>query len=104
MLGHPDNELACALYAKAFDLAELPEAAFNVGVLYGVVDFRGQVDRATAAKWYAAGAECDVSSCEHKYKGLMALGGDQNESVQNCRKNLAAVSRCPEVVKMFSES
>ena len=103
VLGPSDDALACALYAKAFDIANLPEAAFNVGVFHGVVGFRGEVDRATAARWYSAGVNCDLS-CESKYKGLMVLGGrdSQEDFLQFCRRNLNAVSRFPEVKKMMS--
>jgi hypothetical protein len=56
----PDLNVAKNLWAKAFDLCDLPEAAHNLGVCYGL-GHGGPVELSKAVEWYGAAKDCDLS-------------------------------------------
>jgi len=55
-----DLDVAKLLWAKAFSLCDLPEAAHNLGVCYGL-GHGGVVDLPMAIEWYGAAKDCDLS-------------------------------------------
>ena len=56
----PDLNVAKNLWAKAFALCDLPEAAHNLGVCYGL-GHGGPVELSKAVEWYGAAKDCDLS-------------------------------------------
>ena len=56
----PDLNVAKNLWAKAFTLCDLPEAAHNLGVCYGL-GHGGPVELSKAVEWYGAAKDCDLS-------------------------------------------
>ena len=55
----PDLHLAKKLWAAAFALCDLPEAAHNLGVCYGL-GHGGPVELSKAVAWYGAAKDCDL--------------------------------------------
>jgi hypothetical protein len=56
----PDLNVAKNLWATAFALCDLPEAAHNLGVCFGL-GHGGPVELSKAVEWYGAAKDCDLS-------------------------------------------
>jgi hypothetical protein len=57
--GQPDFVLARGLWATAFAICDLPEAAHNLGVCFSF-GHGGRIDYNVALKWYQACSDCDL--------------------------------------------